>query len=228
MMFFLFFVVTPSQAQFLLKGTVIDSASKKGMAKVSIENLSRREGAFTDAKGNYSLLVVPGDYVVFSYVGYKNKGIQVHEGDQNQSIDITLIPKAVLLKDIVVKKGMTKYQQDSLYRASMYDRAFKYQRQTSIMSPISAVQQTFSKKHKNMRKFKEQILTMEDQKFIDSRYTPELVHSLTGLQDDSLALFMRLYPMEFDFARAASELEIKMWIKYYFAEFVGDDRFKRK
>jgi hypothetical protein len=216
------------RAQFDLRGTIIDSVTRKSLSKVSIENLSRREGVLSDAQGNYTIRVTPGDYVIFTCVGYKHKALQVQEGDDKAPMNIVLSPKAIVLKDVVVKKGLTKYQQDSIYRAQMYSKAFRYERQTSIFSPISLVQQTFSKRHRDMRKFKNQIVMMEDQKFIDSRYTPELVSELTGLQDDSLALFMRLYPMEYAFARSASELEIKMWIKYHYAEFIGDDRYKRK
>ncbi len=60
---------------------------------------------------------------------------------------------------------------------------------------------------------------MEKQNFVDSRYSKELVTSLTKLNEDDAQTFMNAYPMEYDFARAATDLEIKMWIKYNFSQY---------
>jgi hypothetical protein len=70
-----------------------------------------------------------------------------------------------------------------------------------------------------MRHFQDQIVDIEKQKFIDTRYSEALTAQMTGLQEESLIKFMQAYPMEIDFARAASDLEIKMWIKYNFQEY---------
>ena len=87
------------------------------------------------------------------------------------------------------------------------------------MSPVTSIYQKFSKKHKNTRKFKNQIVNNEFQKFIDTRYTKELVIQLTKLSDEEAQTFINAYPMEYQYARTASELEIKMWIKYNFLEY---------
>jgi hypothetical protein len=57
-----------------------------------------------------------------------------------------------------------------------------------------------------------------EQKFIDTRYTPELVTKLTGYTGDTMILFMNTYPMDYSFARAASDLELKMWIRNNYKE----------
>jgi len=35
-----------------------------------------------------------------------------------------------------------------------------------------------------------------------------------------MAEFMNQYPMDYDYARAASDLEIKMWIKYNYQDYL--------
>jgi hypothetical protein len=87
-----------------------------------------------------------------------------------------------------------------------------YEQQTSLLSPVTAVYQQFSKKYKNLRTFQAQYHSYEEQKFIDTKYTYELVNEITKLEGDSAAYFMNAYPMEYKFARLASPLEIKMWI----------------
>jgi hypothetical protein len=208
-----------AQAQFYVRGVVLDSAGNLGMAKVSIENRNTAKGVFSSSTGEFVILAKEGDYLIFSSVGFKEAGMQVKAVHRNETVRIIMKPRSVQLKDVTITKGYTPYQLDSIKRASLYKDAFKYKQQKSIMSPISAVQQKFSKKHKNMRKFQSQIIGMEIEKFIDSRYNANLVGSLMGWGEDSSRLFMRENPMEYDFARTASELEIKLWIKYRAEQF---------
>jgi hypothetical protein len=129
--------------------------------------------------------------------------------------------KPVQLKDVTIYRGPTEYQKDSANRASIYKSAFEYEQQKSVMTPVTSIYQKFSKKYKNLRKFQDQIQDMERQKFIDTRYNTDLVKVLTKLPDDSVSIFMNQYPIEYDFVRAASDLEIKMWIKYNYQEFIS-------
>ena len=138
----------------------------------------------------------------------------------NNTQIIHLSVKTVNLTNVIIKQGPTKYQLDSAKRADIYKDAFEYSQTKSVMSPVTSVYQKFSKKHKDMRRFQEQIVDFEQQKFIDTRYSEELTSSMTKLKDDELGQFMKAYPMELDFARAASELEIKMWIKYNFQDYL--------
>jgi len=81
------------------------------------------------------------------------------------------------------------------------------------MSPFSAIAEKFSKKSKRAFQFQKDFYRLESEKFIDTRYTPDLVNELTGATGDSIGHFMYAYPMPYDFARTASDLEIKMWIR---------------
>lgn len=201
-------------AQFYVQGIVVDSASGEGMSKVSIENRNLSKGEFSDAEGRFRIWVREGDYLIFSNVGYKDAGLQVKAVHRTDAVRIVMKPRSVQLQDVTIKKGYTPYQLDSIKRASLYEDAFTYKQQKSVFSPISAVHQKFSKKHKTMRRFQEQIRGMEADKFVDSRYNSTIVNSLMGWGDDSSAFFIRSNPMEYDFARTATELEIKLWIKY--------------
>lgn len=206
-------------AQVLYKGFVYDSASKAVLTTVRIENLTTHEGTASNNIGYFEIGANANDYVVFSMVGYKNKIIKVEANDNGTYKSIFMKTAPIMLKGVVIKKGPTQYQQDSARRASIYQDVFEYEQQKSVMSPVTSVYQKFSKKHKSLRKFKGQILDMEQQKFIDTRYTKELVMELTKLPDETAQTFINAYPMEYQFARTASELEIKMWIKYNFQQY---------
>ncbi|HQW45702.1 MAG: carboxypeptidase-like regulatory domain-containing protein [Bacteroidetes bacterium] len=216
---FLLYFANDLQAQIQYKGFVYDSLSKAVLNTVRIENLTTHEGTFTNNIGYFEIEAKENDFLVFSMFSYKNKIIQVSANDNGSYRSVFLKSAPIMLKDITIKKGPTQYQQDSARRASIYQDVFEYEQQKSVMSPVTSIYQKFSKKHKNTRKFKNQIVNNEFQKFIDTRYTKELVIQLTKLSDEEAQTFINAYPMEYQYARTASELEIKMWIKYNFLEY---------
>jgi hypothetical protein len=220
-LFFLLFVVGASQvdAQIVFKGTIIDSVKKNTMNSVRVENLSTHQGDYSNLDGFFFIEGKEGDYIIFSYLGFNNKVIRLNSSFNNSNQTIKMSMKTVGLKGVTIKQGPTQYQTDSAKRADLYKDVFDYRQSKSAMSPITSIYQIFSKKHKNMRHFQDQIVDIEKQKFIDTRYSEELTAQMTGLQDDALIQFMQAYPMEVEFARAASDLEIKMWIKYNFQEY---------
>lgn len=209
-----------TEAQVTVKGTVYDSTTFEKLNPVSIENLRTHQGSFSNDKGEFSIEAALGDYLIFTHVGYNRRVILLKVSDQVNDLKVYMTIKTTSLKPVTIKRGPTEYQKDSANRADIYKSVFDYEQQKSLGSPITTVYQKFSKKYKNLRKFQEQIVDNEKQKFIDTRYTPELVSTLTKLQDDELASFMNEYPMDYDYARVATELELKMWIKYNFQDYL--------
>lgn len=222
--FLLLFVGCSAHAQVIVHGSVFDSISSKTLSQVSIENQTTHQGAISDAYGQFQLEAKMGDLLVFTYVGYERKTIECTNWKQFEKLRVGMLPKTTFLKPVTILKGLTEYQKDSASRADLYKGIFQYEQSKSAFTPITSIYQKFSKKHKNLRKHQGQILTIEQEKFIDTRYTPDLVHALTKLQGDELASFMNQYPMAYDYSRVASELEIKMWIKYNFQDYIKKGR----
>ena len=214
-----FIVASQVDAQIVLKGTIVDSAKRNTINSVRVENLSTHQGDYSNADGFFSIEGKEGDYIIFSYLGFNNKVIRLNSSLNNSNQIVKMSIKTVGLKGVTINQGPTQYQTDSAKRADIYKDAFDYTQTKSAMSPITSLYQVFSKKHKNMRHFQDQIVDIEKQKFIDTRYSEELTAQMTGLKEEALIKFMQAYPMEVDFARAASDLEIKMWIKYNFQEY---------
>ncbi len=214
-----FIVASQVDAQIVLQGTIIDSAKRNTINSVRVENLSTHQGDYSNADGFFSIEGKEGDYIIFSYLGFNNKVIRLNSSLNNNNQIVKMTIKTVGLKGVTIKQGPTQYQTDSAKRADIYKDAFDYTQTKSAMSPITSLYQVFSKKHKTMRHFQDQIVDIEKQKFIDTRYSEELTAQMTGLKEEALIKFMQAYPMEVDFARAASDLEIKMWIKYNFQEY---------
>jgi hypothetical protein len=207
-------------AQLTVHGTVYDSLTHIPLRSVSIEDLQTHKGCFSDSNGNFQLEVRIGDALILTRIGYARRIYILRNADDLNHLTIYLQNKNTNLKAVVITRGLTEYQKDSANRAEIYQDAIGYEQQKSMMSPVTSLYQKFSKKYKELRKFQGQIVDMEKQKFIDTRYTPELVHAMTKLDEDAMAEFMNQYPMDYDYARAASDLEIKMWIKYNYQDYL--------
>lgn len=191
------------------------------MQGVTITNTSNNTFVFTDQEGNFSILAKTGERVAFSCPGYKTE-IHVVIPELN-GIRLRFAMKMMNyeLKEVIIKRQYdTKYQADSAERRSIYKRALGREKGGSIFSPVTLLADKLSKKSKDLYRFQRNYETWENDRFIESRYTPDLVKSLTGLSGDTLAAFMNGYVMPYDYARSASELELKMWIRSNFKTYL--------
>lgn len=202
-----------AQAQTMLYGVVLDSATNTPMSKVSVNNLTSKDGVLTDFRGRFAIPVEDNQYIKISYVGYNWTSVHIDEVKNFDFLTVKLSFKKNILKDVTIERQLTLYQKDSLRRAELYKDVLEYEQEKSIEAPVTSLFQKFSKKYKNLRKLQTQAKDMERQKFIDTKYVPETVQRITGLKGDELAYYMNAHPMEYDFARTAAELEIRWWIK---------------
>jgi TonB-linked outer membrane protein, SusC/RagA family len=83
-----------------LKGKVIGKEENAPLGQVSVENLSDHKGVFTDAKGEFVLMVQPGDSVRFSYVGKAPK-VVLYRGQPFLNIRLSNEEEKVLSEVIV-------------------------------------------------------------------------------------------------------------------------------
>jgi len=215
-------IVSSVSAQ-TLTGVVVDSDDST-LAGIIIQNKTHLQTAMSDANGNYSINAYKGDVVEFTYLGYYPYSVQKLE-DGNTSRKVVLNKKAYTLDEVVIGPQYTPYQLDSIERRKTYGGALGRGFASSsvlgsIFSPASALAEQFSKEAKQVKRFQRNFAKWENQKFIDTRYSFEEVSNLTGLTGDTLAAFIAAYPMAPEYARTATDLEVKMWVKYNYREWI--------
>lgn len=198
-----------------VSGTVVDKSTGLPLPGVRIvdgNGLLVR----SDAKGGFTVSGKGGDAFQFSAPGYasQQRKAPAYIGSVPWKVELALL--SVSLKEVQVRPYNTPYQRDSFERATTYRRALVRQK-SGVMSPVSMLTERVLPRQRRLFKFQEEFHRTEQAFFIDSRYTPELAAEMTRLSGDALARFMNANPMPEDFARAATDLEIKMWIR---------DRFK--
>ncbi len=208
-----------TQAQ-VLKGTVKDGISGEMLAAVVVTNERTNQKSYTNSYGEYTLNAHKGDIVSFHLVGYKPQQYTVPPSLGTAEMYVSLFQMSYELEEFTLRQRYSPYQTDSMARRGTYKRALARQKGGGVMSPVSFVAEKLSKRSKRAFRFQKDFYKWEEEKFISSRYTPELVASQTQLSGDTLAFFMNAYPMPYDFARAASELELKIWIREQYREWL--------
>lgn len=208
-------------AQAIITGRVQDAATGAPLYPATVLDTTSGVAVYADSAGFYRLEARPGDAVRVSYLGFYSETFQVPIGLTRMIHDVQLISRKQKLQQVEVR-ARTPYQQDSMERAQTFGDyinqpdARLLDRQPPetggfglTLHPFSY----FSKNERRKRQFQKNYPQLEREAFIDSRYTPELVTRLTGLQGDSLRQFLYHYRPDYDFTRHASDLEFWSWIK---------------
>jgi len=199
----------------ILEGVITDSLTGNPITPVSINNMSNQRSATVNAHGLYIIPAQKGDSLTFFSPGYKmiTKKISQTIG-MSARMNISLIPLNHDLDEVVIRGAKRyDYHTDSVEGAALYKKALDRTHPSPFTSPVSAIAEQFSRKAKEEYKFQKDFEKTETEKFIDTRYTAEIVSNVTGIKGDSVGHFMYQYPMPYDFARVASDLEVKMWIR---------------
>ncbi|RYE25122.1 MAG: hypothetical protein EOP51_05175 [Sphingobacteriales bacterium] len=214
------FVCDGAAAQ-VLKGVVVSAQTGEPLYPVTVVNVVTQQSTYTNQQGEFAISAKSGNQLAFSFIGYKTqqKAMPPTLNIANERVEME--PLTYQLQDVIIRPGWTKYQKDSIARRETYARPLARQKVTSIMSPVSLIADKISRKSQQTYRFQKSFNYWEGERFIDSRYTPELVSILTDLNGDTLAHFMNAYPMPYDYARTATELEIKMWIRNNFKEWIA-------
>ncbi len=182
-----------------------------------------QQGTSTDEKGNYTLAAKPGDIIAFTYVGYKNRLLPCPDAILVATLNTELEPAEYQLEEFRLRPGhLTQYQMDSAERASIYKFPLLREHSSPVTSPVSAIAELFNKNSRRIFEFQKNFHAGETEKFIDTRYNPEIVEKLTGAIGDSIGHFMYACPMPYTFARTASDLELKMWIRDSYRKWVKE------
>jgi hypothetical protein len=210
---------TVLNAQTVVLGKVVtNNRDKKPLPAATITNKASGIIVYANENAEYKISASVGDTLVATFVGYLPSEYILKYASGIIQKTFFLTEKRNVLNEVKVS-GLTAYQKDSLDRATRYDKALGYEQTATIASPVTSLYEQFSKKYKDLRKFQGQVKGYEEQKYIDTKYSYNLVNAITQLTGDEAAYFMNAYPMEYKFARLATDLELKQWIIDNFKEY---------
>jgi hypothetical protein len=214
-------------AQYKIQGNVYDSSRTYPLEAVSVM-ATNGSGTATDANGHYAINVGEKDSIWFSYLGKPTIKFPVLKINDVNRFDISLQVNITVLKEVKVLPR--NYKQDSIQNRLDYAKAFNFQRpnagtMTSIGPSgagidIDEVIRAFQfRKNKSMERFQQRLLREERDKFIDHRFSKQLVRRLTNLSGEELDKFMIAYRPSYEFTLYTSDYDFQLYIKESFEEY---------
>ncbi len=205
----------------MLKGLVLDSLTNAPLKYVIVENKETGRRAYSALNGTFQIDCREGELLSFSVVGYRK--VFVKAGNQFQ-VTVRMTREATGTHNNEMARAFSPYQQDSLERYQVYHSELEYKKDKArvviapaafvISNPVSSWMQYIAPQTRQLLRFQKRFARWEQDAYSASRYTVPLVQSLTRLPADSAMLFMAAYPIANDYARAATDMEIRMWIMY--------------
>ena len=232
---FLFFSLGAFQlrAQFTVSGTVLDKTKINRVENVRVVSTGGMF-AITDSMGRYSILVQPGDSLIFVYNSKPTQKFPVNTIPNPQqfeiSIHMAIESKYSVLKEVVVYSKT--YQQDSLENRQTYADVFNYSKpglSTSIApgggvgADVNELINIFRfKRNKRLKAFQLRLEEQEQEHYIDYRFNKLLVGRITGLSGPALDSFVVWYRPDYEFVQQSSELVFNQYIlnaSYHFRQF---------
>jgi hypothetical protein len=216
-LFFLGSIISYSSAQQLLRGKIYNAKGDEVLVAVTILDRTNKELEISDLVGNYNIRAAEGDTVIFSSVTYFPDTVIVSFFMLNAGFDVSMQPHETTLSPVIVN-GFTGYQVDSLNRREYYKDYYRQKKLVNDSFPSAgfgvhfSVFDYFSGKEKRKRKFTERLDKDEMDYYIDYRFSANYVSKLTGLKNDSLKTFMKLYRPAYKFCRKASQQDMLFYI----------------
>ncbi|MCW3467469.1 carboxypeptidase-like regulatory domain-containing protein [Chitinophaga nivalis] len=216
--FFCLATVQLLQAQVTVTGMISDS-NKLVLPYATVSNITNGKRSLSDQGGFYKISASRNDKLVFTFVGYHPDTLVVTLTTGTLTRNMVMVPAGKFLKGVEITTQYTPYQIDSIERRKQYGYILDLPDTHLagdntpvgagvVFSPITR----FSKKEKQKRQFKKNYEQMEREKYIDSRFTPVLVHQVTGLAGDSLQHFMRDNYPDYNLMRTIPNNDLIYWI----------------
>jgi hypothetical protein len=208
-----------TQAQVTLTGTIVDKENGLVLPYASITNKATGRRAYSDKGGFYKISASKGDMIVFGFLGYNSDSIAVTMASGTETREIHLTVEARQLHGVEVKQQFTPYQLDSINRREQFGYILDLPNKPLaggstpvgagiVFSPFTR----YSRKEKQKREFKKIYVKAEQDRYIDSRFTPVFVSQVTSLKGDSLRMFMvENYP-DYDTLRIMPNVDLIYWI----------------
>lgn len=212
-----------AQVQVQVSGLISDIDSRQAIPYVSILNRSTHTGVMGGESGRFTIDARQGDTLEFSMITYETKFIVVPAA--SMFINVYMTKRNIQLGQVDIRGK--NYKNDSMATRAEYGKYFGYKKpgamdvlKTLPTNPITALTYLVpSKTRKRNEHFKEQLVYWEKEKYIDNRYSEELVERMTHLNGAELDTFMNKYRPGYQFMQDASDYDLMLYIKQSYAQY---------
>jgi hypothetical protein len=213
----------------MIQGRIYKQHSQQPLAGVMVTSYATNVTTHTDTEGRFTLLSNNNDSLLVQALGCQPRTFSLSNQILADTITIAWSAPIQLLDSIIVNRPLSKYQIDSLERLHIFDSMLSKKFPSTkvvnntegsgyfgltINGPISGILSKLSRKNKRLKRFQNGYQSTENEHFLNFKYNEDVVMGITDLDEDQAGQFINQFPIELDFARTASDIEIKMWILY--------------
>jgi len=188
---FFCFLTNFTEAQQIIRGTIVESDSTTVMPFVYIINKSNGNGTMSDNDGRFTLATNPDDTLLCSYVGFMKLYLPVKSLPRNAKGEVKLVMSQMTINLGTVNITTFKFQPyEREYMNDIIDKS-RIKSINYFSSPISALYARYSKEGKQIQKLAkifEDVLMEEE---VQRRLSREILVRLTGDQDIDYYAFRR-------------------------------------
>lgn len=211
-----------------LSGKVVDERGRQ-LEYVLVANQESQAYTYTDKNGAFQLRAASNDTVMFMLAGYQAKRLSAQQVEEQPRLALQRLSHT--LQEIEVRPELEKYKEEHEEMLRTYNKTFTdAQRKPQIYGSngvvvsglISGLASWASGQKKKDKRFLKDFNKTEAQKLTDLRYNPKVVMSATHTSRDTAILFIRNHPMAADFAEHATSLELLMWIRHNYNQWLDN------
>jgi hypothetical protein len=198
--------------QIEIRGTVYDQSMVGELQGVSVISTSGT-GTVSDSLGHYSIILSPKDSLYFSYLGRRTQKVPVGDIPSTLHYDVGLDVEIETLPPVLVAPN--GYRLDSLENREEFKQIFDYEGKGALDHMktgsgrgmgVGLNLDFFSGAAVNKSRLSTQRYFEEDerQRYVDHRFSKNIVRKITGLQPPALDAFMHDYRPRYDFTKSCT------------------------
>jgi hypothetical protein len=202
----LLFVFSAQAQTGIIKGYLRDSITHYPIPNGTIINQQTQKKATTNDKGFFFLEATSGNRLYIQAPDYDFDTLD-YAPFFADTLTLYLSPSGSILPGVTVRASYTKYQLDSMQRREDFDAIRGNISKTINDPPTTGVgvniglDKAWSKKEKQKVKAEKQFQKTEEQRYVDYRFSPQMVSYYTGLKADALRDYMHRYTPSYDWLR---------------------------
>lgn len=222
-------LLLPSYGQKIFKGYLKDIQQNVPLENACIHNISTGVATFSNRNGNFALLLKGHDTLIVTHVGYAMKSIilrdSLYRSEKRISIDMEM--KSILLKtaNVYALKPYPIFLEDVAQTANNLEKSISLtdvQKADATANPtphlysahpITLLYDKYSRRAKMDRLYAYLSTHEEESNRLQSKYNPEIVSRLSGLEGNDLESFMCYCSFSYYTLVKASDTEIAQMIR---------------
>lgn len=214
-----------------ISGVVYDISGRRPIESVVVHANSNQ--AITDSLGRYLITIKAKDSLWFSLFGKNTNKYPIDTIEDPRNFNIMIHVTGVDLPEVKVRNSY--YRLDSLQNRMDYAKYFNYQ---APGLKLSNNQQLFGpggltvgldldeiinmfrfKRNRNLQFLQKRLLSQEQEKYVNYRFTKRFVQKITHLEGANLSSFMEYCKPSYEVLGLLNDLELGYYIQQKYIQF---------